>query len=52
MKKDDIEQLEENIRNLKSQDNFIDALTNLEKLITIKAERFGKKSEEVEIIFK
>ena len=37
----------EKIRELKKDNNLVEALTNLEKLITIKSERFGKKSEEV-----
>ena len=47
MRKDDIEVLEEKVQSLKNENNLVEALTSLEKLITIKSERFGKKSEEV-----
>ena len=47
MKKDDLEEYEEKIRDQKKDNNLVEALTNLEKLITIKSERFGKKSDEV-----
>ena len=47
MRKDDVEVLEEKVKSLKNENNLVEALTNLEKLITIKSERFGKNSEEV-----